>query len=89
MFDAGGAPAEGARVFLRGAGEGDRIVSEPVVADFMGRFVIAAREGFEYRIFAERAREAGRPSSVDSADEVTLTAAEGLKPVRLTLERRY
>ena len=89
VFDAGGAPAEGARVFLRGVGEGDRIVSEPVVADFMGRFVIAAREGFEYRIFAERAREAGRPSSVDSADEVTLTATEGLKPVRLTLERRY
>ena len=89
VFDAGGAPAEGARVFLKGVGEGDRIVSEPVVADFMGRFVIAAREGFEYRIFAERAREAGRPSSVDSADEVTLTATEGLKPVRLTLERRY
>jgi hypothetical protein len=89
VFDAGGAPAEGARVFLKGVGEGDRIVSEPVVADFMGRFIIAAREGFEYRIFAERAREAGRPSSVDSADEVTLTAAEGLKPVRLTLERRY
>jgi Carboxypeptidase regulatory-like domain len=89
VFDAGGAPAEGARVFLRGVGEGDRIVSEPVVADFMGRFVIAAREGFEYRIFAERAREAGRPSSIDSADEVTLTATEGLKPVRLTLERRY
>ena len=89
VFDVGGAPAEGARVFLKGVGEGDRIVSEPVVADFMGRFVIAAREGFEYRIFAERAREAGRPSSVDSADEVTLTAAEGLKPVRLTLERRY
>jgi Carboxypeptidase regulatory-like domain len=89
VFDAGGAPAEGARVFLKGVGEGDRIVSEPVVADFMGRFIIAAREGFEYSIFAERAREAGRPSSVDSADEVTLTAAEGLKPVRLTLERRY
>ena len=89
VFDAGGATAEGARVFLKGVGEGDRIVSEPVVADFMGRFVIAAREGFEYRIFAERAREAGRTSSVDSADEVTLTAVEGLKPVRLTLERRY
>ena len=89
VFDAGGAPAEGARVFLKGVGEGDRIVSEPVVADFMGRFIIAAREGVEYRIFAERAREAGRPSSVDSADEVTVTAAEGLKPVRLILERRY
>ena len=89
VFDAGGAPAEGARVFLKGVGEGDRIVSEPVVADFMGRFVIAAREGYEYRIFAERAREVGRPSSVDSADEVTLTATEGLKPVRLALERRY
>ena len=47
VFDAGGAPAEGARVFLKGVGEGDRIVSEPVLADFMGRFVIAAREGFD------------------------------------------
>ena len=63
-------------------------VSQPAVSDFMGRFVIAAGRG-SIRIFAERAREAGRPSSVDSADEVTLTAAEGLKPVRLTLERRY
>jgi hypothetical protein len=89
VFDANGALAEGARVFLKGMGEGDRIVSEPVVADFVGRFVIAAREGFEYRIFAERAREVGRPSNVDSSDEVKLTAVEGLKPVRLALERRY
>ena len=89
VFDASGAPAEGARVFLKGVGEGDRIVSEPVAADFMGRFVIAAQQGFVYRIFAERAREAGRPSKVDSTDEVKLTAVEGLRPVRLTLERRY
>jgi Carboxypeptidase regulatory-like domain len=89
VFDAGGALAEGARVFLKGMGEGDRIVSEPVAADFMGRFVIAAREGFEYSIFAERAREVGRPSNVDSSDEVKLTAVEGLKPVRLALQRRY
>jgi hypothetical protein len=89
VFDAGGAPAAGARVFLKGAGEDDRIVSAPVQADFMGRFIIAARDRFEYRIFAERAREAGRASRVDSTAEVKLTAVEGLKPIRLTLERRY
>jgi hypothetical protein len=89
VFDADGTPAEGARMFLKGVGEDDRIVSEPVVADFMGGFVIAARAGTEYRIFAERPRPGGRSSRVDSTDLMQLTAAEGLAPVRLKLERRY
>ena len=64
VFDADGTPAEGARVFLKGVGEEDRIVSEPVAADFMGGFVIAARAGTEYRLFAERSRPAaGRLAS--------------------------
>jgi hypothetical protein len=89
VFDADGAPAEGARVYLKGAGGNDRIVSEPVVADFMGRFVIAARAGAGYGLFAERARSGGRSSRVDSTDELRLIAVDGLKPVRLTLARRY
>jgi hypothetical protein len=91
VFDADGTPAEGARVFLKGVGEDDRIVSESVAADFMGGFVIAARAGTTYLLFAERARPGGRSSRVDSTDPIQLTAAEGLglAPVRLKLERRY
>jgi hypothetical protein len=86
VLDAAGSPAEGARVYLKGPGDDDRIVAEPVVADFMGRFVIAARDGVEYGVFAERGRGAG---GVDASDTRRVTAADGLAPVRLVLERRY
>lgn len=89
VFDADGTPAEGARVYLKGVGEDDRIVSEPVAVDFVGRFVIAALSGTDYLLFAERTRPEGRASRVDSTDQLRLTVVEGLKPVRLTLERRY
>jgi hypothetical protein len=89
VLDAGGSPAEGARVYVKGPGEDDRIVSEPVVADFMGRFVIAARAGVEYGVFAERPRAGGRSGGVDASETRRLTAAEGLPPLRLVLARRY
>jgi Carboxypeptidase regulatory-like domain len=89
VFDSSGRPAEGARVYLKGVGDNDRIVSEPVTADFMGAFVIAARAGGEYQLFAERIRPGSGSSRVDSSDPVQFAAGEGLKPVRLTLERRY
>jgi len=89
VFDTAGRPAEGARVYLRGAGDDDRIVSEPVPADFMGAFVIAARAGAAYQLFAERLRSDGGSTRVESSDPVTFTAGDGLKPIRLTLERRY
>ncbi len=89
VFDADGMPAEGARVYLKGVGEDDRIVSEPVAVDFVGRFVIAALAGTDYLLFAERSRPEGRSSRMDSTDQLRLTAVEGLKPVRLRLERRY
>lgn len=89
VLDAGGAPAEGARVFLKNVGDDDRIVSEPVTADFMGRFVIAAPAGIEYGLFAERARPGSRAGGVDATDTLRLTATDGLAPVRLVLERRY
>ena len=89
VFDADGAPAEGARVYLKGAGEHEQIISEPVAVDFMGRFVIAARAGMDYWLFAERPRLAGRSSRADSTDQVRLTVTTGMKPLRLTLARRY
>ena len=89
VFDTDGTPAEGARVYLKGVGDDDRIVSEPVEVDFVGRFVIAALSGTDYLLFAERTRPGGRASRVDSTDQLRLTAVDGLKPVRLTLERRY
>ena len=73
----------------RASARDDRIVSEPVAVDFVGRFVIAARAGTDYLLFAERARPGGRSSRVDSTDQLRLTAVDGLKPVRLTLARRY
>lgn len=85
VLDADGTPAEGARVYLKGAGEGDRIVGEPAVADFVGRFVLAALAGTEYSIFAERTRG----SRVDSAVPIGVVPAEGEKPITLTLHRRY
>ena len=88
VLDSGGAPAEGARIFLKGVGEYERIVSEPVFADFMGRFVIAARAGGEYGVFAERPRAGSHAGGVDATDTIRVTAADGLAPVRLVLERR-
>jgi hypothetical protein len=85
VLDADGTPAEDARVYLKGAGEGDRIVGEPVVVDFVGRFVVAALAGTEYSIFAERTRG----SRVDSAEPIRVVPAEGQKPITLTLHRRY
>ena len=89
VFDTSGRPAEDARVYLKGAGNDDRIVSEPVAADFMGAFVIAARAGAVYQLFAERLRPDGGSTRVESSDPVTFTAGDALKPIRLTLERRY
>jgi hypothetical protein len=89
VFDSDGVPAEGARIYLKGAGEDDVILAEPAVADTSGRFVIAAIAGHEYQLFAERRRLSSRPGSVDSTDQVRITVTEGMKPIRLTLRRRY
>ncbi len=84
--DADGTPAEGARVYLRGAAEGDRILTEPAIVDFLGRFVIAGLAGANYEIFAERSRAVG---GTDSTDPVRLTAGDKMSPVRLVIRRRY
>jgi len=85
VLDADGSPAEGAQLYLKGAGEGDRIVGEPVATDFVGRFAVAALAGTEYAIFGERKRG----SRVDSTDPVRFTPSESQKPITLVLRRRY
>jgi hypothetical protein len=74
-------------VYLKGAGDDDRIVSEPVAADFMGAFVIAARPGAVYQLFAERLR----PAAVQRASVQIrcIHRRRRPEPIRLTLERRY
>jgi hypothetical protein len=85
VLDADGTPAEGAHVYVKGANEGDRILGEPVPADFVGRFTVSAPAGSDYVIFAERTRG----TRVDSSDPVRLAAAHADRPIRLILQRRY
>ena len=75
MFDGHGTPVEGARVYLRGPGDRDFIIGEAVTTDFMGRFMIAASAGREYRLFAERARPGDARGRVDATDPVAFTAS--------------
>jgi protocatechuate 3,4-dioxygenase beta subunit len=90
VFDPDGWPAQGARVYLKGVDEGtDYILSEPATADASGRFVIAALAGADYRVFAERSRSVTNTPRMDASDQLRLTVVEGLKPLRLTLRRRY
>jgi hypothetical protein len=91
VFETDGTPVEGARVYLKGLveDEADYILAEPVISDGSGRFVIAALEGGDYRLFAERGRTSDRGQRVDSSDQVRLTIVESMKPLRLTLQRRY
>jgi hypothetical protein len=88
VVDADGALAEGARVFLMGPGDEDDILTEPVSTDAYGRFALSARAGREYRVFAERARPGDR-HRLDASDRLALAPADGLKPLTLTLRRRY
>jgi Carboxypeptidase regulatory-like domain len=89
VVDPDGAPASGVRVYLKGRADDDYIVSEGVKTDGSGRFTIAALGGRDYRLFAERLRPGDRAHRIDSTDPLLLSAIEGLKPVRLTLQRRY
>ena len=87
VFDGHGTPVEGASVYLRGAGDRDFIIGEPVTTDFMGRFIIAASAGREYRLFAERPRPGTARGRVDVSDPVTFTASSSSTPLRLELRR--
>jgi hypothetical protein len=86
VLDADGRPAEGARVFIKGVATSDRILAEPVVADFMGQFTIAAVPGADVQVFAERPRGESRS---DASGVAVVTVQRGLTPIKLTLARQY
>ena len=87
VFDGHGAPVDGARVYLRGSADRDFIIGEAVTTDFMGRFVIAAAAGHEYRVFAERPRPGDARGRVDASDAIAFTASSPAVPIRLVLRR--
>jgi hypothetical protein len=82
-----GAPASGARVFLKSATESGRILGEPAVADSLGRFLIAALDESRYQVFAEF--QASEDSRSEFSAPVALTATRNLPPLRLTIRRRF
>jgi 5-hydroxyisourate hydrolase-like protein (transthyretin family) len=84
-----GQPAADARVYLKGAGEGETIIAGPVTTDPSGRFVIAGLANVGYRIFAERSQDDGQLRRLDSSDEMPVTAVPNGSPVRLPLRHRY
>ncbi len=89
VFDADGVPAERARVFLMGVGERGQILAEPVLTDMSGRFALAAPAHREYKVFAERERPGNPARRVEWSEQTSLTAEVPVKPLRLTLRRRY
>ena len=89
VLDPDGAPAPGARVYLKGQADVDYILSEPAITDASGRFTLAAVAGRPYRLFAERSRDDGSVARIDSSEQVPLTASAAAPPFKLTLRRRY
>ena len=84
-----GVPAQRVRVYLKGPGPNDYILTEPAITDTNGRFVLAAVKGREYRAFAERPAGAERSSLIESSEQIPVTAGDDLSPLKLTLRRRY
>jgi Carboxypeptidase regulatory-like domain len=87
-FDAGRAPIEGARVFLRDSSDSGRLVSLPVVTDWSGRFVISAPAREEYTIFAERNRP-GASGRTDASEPIRIGPRSPEQLLVLTLRPRY
>ena len=85
VVDAHGVPVEGARVFLRGPGERDFIIGEPVATDFMGRFTIAASLEGAYQLFAERARPGDARGRIDASDPLPFIGSRSSAPLILRL----
>jgi hypothetical protein len=82
-----GAPASGARVFLKSGDEDGHILGEAAVADMLGRFVLAALAGERYLIFAERPASAGASHRPEFSPPLAVTVAPQMVPLRLTLRR--
>lgn len=81
-----GAPAAGARVFLKSAAEAGRIFGAPAVTDSLGRFAIAALGGEQYQVFAERDNAGGH---LTFSDPVPVHADQPVPLLRLTVRRRF
>jgi hypothetical protein len=86
--DAGRAPIEGARVYLREPTERGAIVTLPVVSDWSGRFVISVPAGQDYVIFAERDRP-GATLRTDASEPIRIGPRSPDQPLVLTLRPRY
>lgn len=89
VYRGDGAPAPGARVFLKGSGEGSHVLGAPAVADGGGRFTIALLDGERYCVFAEQAPSTGSSAAPEFSDAVEVSAAPVLAPLRLTIRRRF
>jgi protocatechuate 3,4-dioxygenase beta subunit len=87
VLDPNGVPAAGALVYLKGPSEKDYIVGEPVLTDDTGTFTLAAFDGLEYRLFAERRTNDSR--RLESSEQSLLTASSSLAPFKLILRVRY
>jgi hypothetical protein len=82
-----GAPAPGARVFLKSGDDEGHILGDAAIADMLGRFVLAALEGERYMIFAERAAPAGASHRPEFSEPIAVTVESRMAPLRLTLRR--
>ena len=82
-----GAPAAGARVFLKAGTDAGRILGEPAVADSLGRFLIAVLEETDYQVFAEI--QASQASRSEFSTPVPLSVTRTTPPLRLTIRRRF
>ena len=89
VYRGDGAPAPGARVFIKGSGEGSHLIGAPAVADAGGRFAIALVDGERYCVFAEQAPTTGSSAAPEFSDAVEVSAARVLAPLRLTIRRRF
>jgi hypothetical protein len=84
-----GAPAAGAKVYLKLAGEEGSTLSEPARSRSDGTFLLSAALGAEYQVFAEQSvDEDGRRRLLTSEPE-TFTAASGLSAVTLRLRSPF
>lgn len=89
VYRGDGAPAPGARVFLKGPGEDGHLLGAPAVADAGGRFLIALVHGERYHVFAEQMSPTGSSAAPEFSDSVEVSAAPVLPPLRLTVRRRF
>jgi hypothetical protein len=89
VFDADGVPVGGVRVYLKGSAGEDYILTEPSLTDANGRFTIAALDGREYLVFAERSTPGERGGRLEVSDQVMVAPTETSPPLVLRLRRKY